>query len=645
MKIKYSFLKIIVAFILGGYSYSQDTNYSHALELINKFEKKLLFSNEDALQISKAIDVITSKYSSKKYAGINIYVKALRLLKIENDIDSAINYAKRAYNNHLSLKDSTFQFRDLNLLYKCYTAKNQRDSSFYYAAKGLELAKLTNNTSNQVQANLDMGDVYYLTRQHDKVKFYRAKALAIAKKNNLQSLRSTAHLKMARVHLILSKQRTQQVLDSAVYHGKRALEAAKKANDAYAIYDSTVVLSDLLNVNKQHQEALRLIETVTGLPKNKQPLSYGYNAPFYHAVILKDNKKYDEAKEITKALLKSTKLKSYSRKKSLYFFLSVLYAHNGQPDSTDYAIKQAIIANNAQSEARLNESIAKLQTQYETKEKEQAITNLEQIEKINQLEIKDLQRQRLVLGVSLLIPVLLLITGGWYMNRRRLKLRLEAEQKGHAAKMSELKALRSQMNPHFIFNAMNSVQSLIIKDKKDEAYNYLTKLSQLIRKTLTSSDKSMVYLDDELDQLVNYLELEKLRFRKDFVYQIDIDENIGQIKIPSMIIQPFVENAVKHGLLHKDGMKHLNIRFELKANLMRCIIEDNGVGRKASKEINRLKPDYQASFSTNAIQKRLELHKHYSNQSIGFEYQDLTEDGRASGTRVTISIPFTTDDN
>ena len=360
---------------------------------------------------------------------------------------------------------------------------------------------------------------------------------------------------------------------------------------------------------------------------------------------LKDNKKYDQAKDITRQLLASTNPENYSRIKSLNFFLSVLYAHNQQPDSTDFAIKQAIRANNAQSELRLNQSIAKIQTQYETKEKEQEIKVLEQKEKINELEINDLQRQRLILGYSLLIPILIIITGGWYMNRRRLKLRLEAEQKELAVKMSELKALRSQMNPHFIFNAMNSVQSLIIKDKKDEAYNYLTKLSQLIRKTLTASDKSMVYLDDELDQLVNYLELEKLRFGKEFLYHINIDETLETIKIPSMIIQPFVENAIKHGLLHKEGDKRLTIDFQLKSGILQCLVVDNGIGRAASNEINSLKPDYQKSFSTSAIQKRLKLYQQYFDQPIGFDFEDLSVDGKASGTRVTISIPFVTNDN
>lgn len=643
MKSNYLVITIILCFI--KFSFSQNKEYSEALELINKFEEELLFSNENAMAIANKIDSIILINQTPRFKALSHYLKAIEYLKIEKDSDSAEIYARKSYNEHVKLNDSLFQFRDINLLYKCFSLENKRDSAFYYATKELEFSKLVHNPLNKVKANLDMGDVYYLTRQHDKVKSYRNTALAIAKEYNLEKALSDIHLKIAQSHLKLSKERTQKVIDSALYHGKKALYNAKKANYDYGIYKSSVILSDFLNMNNQKKLALDLIETVIDLPKSKTPSNYEYTASFYHAVILKDNKKYDQAKDITRQLLASTNPENYSRIKSLNFFLSVLYAHNQQPDSTDFAIKQAIRANNAQSELRLNQSIAKIQTQYETKEKEQEIKVLEQKEKINELEINDLQRQRLILGYSLLIPILIIITGGWYMNRRRLKLRLEAEQKELAVKMSELKALRSQMNPHFIFNAMNSVQSLIIKDKKDEAYNYLTKLSQLIRKTLTASDKSMVYLDDELDQLVNYLELEKLRFGKEFLYHINIDETLETIKIPSMIIQPFVENAIKHGLLHKEGDKRLTIDFQLKSGILQCLVVDNGIGRAASNEINSLKPDYQKSFSTSAIQKRLKLYQQYFDQPIGFDFEDLSVDGKASGTRVTISIPFVTNDN
>lgn len=232
-----------------------------------------------------------------------------------------------------------------------------------------------------------------------------------------------------------------------------------------------------------------------------------------------------------------------------------------------------------------------------------------------------------------------------YSNRvKAIERKRKEEQIEKEIAASSLTSLKAQMNPHFIFNAMNSVQSLILKDKKDDAYTYLTKLSQLIRKTLTISDKNWVYLDEEIDHLNNYLELEKLRFYSDFSYHIHLDETLKELKIPSMIIQPFVENAIKHGLLHKDGKKTVQISFKLKRQTLQCIIEDNGIGRATSNEINKLKPDYQKSFSTNAIQKRFDLYKQYLNEKVGFEYIDLYDKNTPIGTRVIITIPYQTDD-
>lgn len=246
-----------------------------------------------------------------------------------------------------------------------------------------------------------------------------------------------------------------------------------------------------------------------------------------------------------------------------------------------------------------------------------------------------------------IISLIILMFYSIYINRiKALKRKRKQEQFEKAVAESSLTSLKAQMNPHFLFNAMNSVQSLILKEKKDDAYSYLTKLSRLIRETLNMSDKTWVYLDEEIEQITNYLELEKLRFSNDFSYQINIDETLYALKIPSMIIQPFVENAIKHGLLHKDNEKYIAISFKMEKDLLECTVEDNGIGREASREINSLKPNYQESFSTNAIQKRFKLYQEYLKVNAGFEFKDLfNEQNKAVGTRVTINIPYQKDEN
>ncbi|GGG89115.1 hypothetical protein GCM10011416_01920 [Polaribacter pacificus] len=212
---------------------------------------------------------------------------------------------------------------------------------------------------------------------------------------------------------------------------------------------------------------------------------------------------------------------------------------------------------------------------------------------------------------------------------------LEKRQKGELAHL-QLKSLKAQMNPHFMFNAMNSIQSLVLKGDKYEAYNYLTKFASLIRENLNMSEKSFVGFDEELSLLKKYLELEKLRFRDDFEYEIVDEHEIEDIKIPSMIIQPFIENAIKHGLLHKiNGVKKVKIQFYFD-DVFTCVITDNGIGLEASKAINDKNLNKETSFSTKAIQERLALLKKYYNSDIGFTYQDIEE-----GTQVVLKIPYT----
>lgn len=212
-------------------------------------------------------------------------------------------------------------------------------------------------------------------------------------------------------------------------------------------------------------------------------------------------------------------------------------------------------------------------------------------------------------------------------------------------KASRMTALKAQMNPHFLFNAMNAIQSLILRGSRDDAYKYLTRFSWLIRENLNRSDKNFVWFNDELKLITTYLQLEKLRFRNDFNYAIHGVKAIKAVQIPAMLIQPFVENAIKHGLLHKDGIKTLRIDFQQNHEALHCTITDNGIGRKASEAINQKRNDRPASFSTSAIEKRFALFRDYYKLDLGFSYTDLEEENKPAGTQVILKIPYRNDDN
>lgn len=237
--------------------------------------------------------------------------------------------------------------------------------------------------------------------------------------------------------------------------------------------------------------------------------------------------------------------------------------------------------------------------------------------------------------IGLVSITLLLIVNGIYRFRLRAQERkAKLINELHA---SRLTAIQSQMNPHFIFNSLNSIQDLVLKGDVDNSYTFITKFSNLVRRTLNYSDKDFVEFSQEIKLLELYLSLEKLRFKDDLEFTLNT-EGIEDIMIPPMLIQPFIENALLHGLLHKEGKKKLSIRFHLSEHLT-CIIEDNGIGREKAKEIkNRQRAEHE-SFAGQAIKKRFSILSRIFQRELGYTYADLYEGGQAIGTRVILTIP------
>ncbi len=184
------------------------------------------------------------------------------------------------------------------------------------------------------------------------------------------------------------------------------------------------------------------------------------------------------------------------------------------------------------------------------------------------------------LGIYLIILAIILIIRR--IQQVQLQQKMEIENRMNAL---QLKTIKSQMDPHFMFNVLNSISTNILTEQKEQAYRYMVKFSSLLRTLFTKSDELVVSLKDELDFVENYLELEKFRFKDKLNYKFEIDPGLDQsIQLPRMLIQLFVENAIKHGLRHKEGEGHILIRAEKKNGQLIIIIEDNGIGRKAARQ-------------------------------------------------------------
>jgi ligand-binding sensor domain-containing protein/putative methionine-R-sulfoxide reductase with GAF domain/anti-sigma regulatory factor (Ser/Thr protein kinase) len=207
----------------------------------------------------------------------------------------------------------------------------------------------------------------------------------------------------------------------------------------------------------------------------------------------------------------------------------------------------------------------------------------------------------------------------------------------------QLAALRGQMNPHFIFNALNSIKKFVIANEPANAEKYLGKFSKLIRSILDNSRSGMVTVEKELQLLKLYLDLEQLRFGTKLTYSITMDENIqpGDIEIPSMIIQPFVENAMLHGIMHREDGGKVDINFILHKDWLEIIIEDNGVGREKSAAYKSENAEPHHSIGIQVATKRLEALKKNEDTPAGINIIDVRdESGDGCGTKVIISIPI-----
>jgi sensor histidine kinase YesM len=211
-----------------------------------------------------------------------------------------------------------------------------------------------------------------------------------------------------------------------------------------------------------------------------------------------------------------------------------------------------------------------------------------------------------------------------------------------AIKESELRTLRSQINPHFVFNSLNSIKSYILTHRSIEAAEYLTDFSMLMRSILQHSKEQLISLTDELETAVLYIKLEKLRFEDNFEFIYELDERIDteEIYAPPMLLQPYIENAIKHGLMNKHEKRILELKIKQLTESIEIIIEDNGIGREQASLLRKNIPKYQ-SMGMSINDERIKLLSQANDLHIQIMIEDKKSgDGTPLGTKVTIHIPL-----
>src|SRR6185312_980030 len=238
---------------------------------------------------------------------------------------------------------------------------------------------------------------------------------------------------------------------------------------------------------------------------------------------------------------------------------------------------------------------------------------------------------------------LAILTALYFFDRFRKKSLIEKERELNKETELEMQALRAQMNPHFIFNCLSSINRFILKNETEAASNYLTKFSRLIRTVLTNSKRPFISLEDELDMLGLYLDMEKLRFKDSFDYRIIFVNTIdaGNVFVPPLLLQPFAENAIWHGLMHKEGQGNLTIEMSIDEKILTCIITDNGIGRNKAAQIKSKSAEKQKSMGLKITKERLAYLNRDNDEEAFFKIEDVTDaDGKLAGTKVILKMKY-----
>ncbi|MDA3893012.1 MAG: tetratricopeptide repeat protein, partial [Salinivirgaceae bacterium] len=378
-------------------------------------------------------------------------------------------------------------------------------------------------------------------------------------------------------------------LDSAIVYHKKSLKLSQEISNSLSIAKEYLALAKLYNETGRYDSAM-----------------------FFSNNSLQICNESDLLKEKSDALkFISQFYNSQNKYKQAYSYLQLHYAINDSIASSD-------VKNN----------VAELETKYETKVKEQRIELLTAENK--------LKNRGMWLFAAASVILLLSFVFGIFLFIRRKKENLQRQE------TLEQQLLRSQMNPHFLFNALGSIQNFMLKNETKRAAGYLNNFASLTRNILEHSDKEFVSVSDEIETLKSYMELEKMRLQNNFEFEIiyDKDLEIDFINIPPMLIQPFVENAIKHGLNDIDYMGLLELKFEDKGTALHIEIMDNGVGF-GNKKSDKLKKHRSMSMGI-FEQRRIVLAKR-TKQAIGLEIENRGNiDSKQTGTLIKMKIPIIT---
>ncbi len=524
----------------------------------------------------------------------------------KSNYNEAMKYFQRSYEMYDSLRDYNGKSSSLLEMGKILTDQAQYEQAAKYFRESNSIAHLNNDLPGLFTSNQNIGNIFFIQQQHDSAeKYYR-------------------------IELSYARLLGEEPLASACINFADLKVSQKKFNEATPYYENAIAYF-IQNGNAKTNAKLFNSIAWCKYMQNQLDESLSY---------------FEKSNQLNDSL------KDYDLMIENYGFVSDIYADKKDFKNAYLFQTKLESAKDSMYKQLRAEKLLHLETEFETfrKEKENQLLKDE-----NELTKTTLQRNRIVLiaGAICLVLFVILLLVVLRSNLHRLRnidtlenlnqqLQLQRDEIVQMNNKLEIRALRAQMDPHFIFNCMSSIQELILKGDADVASNYLVKFSRLLRMVLENSEHDYVSLDKELEMVRLYLDLENIRLKDKFTYSINVDEELfeGEIMVPTLVLQPFAENALWHGLLNKENNRKLDITLKAEDDILICIVEDNGIGRKKARE-KKMGMTKHASRGMKAIEERLLIIGKNLYEKSGLEIVDLyDQENNSCGTKVIIKIPI-----
>ncbi|TYA52413.1 tetratricopeptide repeat-containing sensor histidine kinase [Formosa maritima] len=603
---------------------NKTSSYKDLTSVFDKYQKDTL---KMKFFLSKSLE---SNYLEGQSYALNMLGESYRNLSV---YDKAIKTHQEALTKALEANNINLQVVSLNMLGVVYRRLDVIRTALDYHKEALDLAESVKPITLELKHSIaisqnSMGNIYLALKQYDLALGLFYKSLEIEKElDNKLGL-------AINYHNIGYAQEAKGLIDDALINYKTSLKYNNEINSdiGRVICYNSIGKIDILKGD--FEEALPIIENALERAKiinDKYYISLSYANLGLLNLKMKD---FNESeKNLNEALKIATKFNLKSQESESYLYLSQLNEELLNYKTSLQYYQQYVELDKTITNEKNFQYVNDLILKYESEKKNNQIKALASENEI--VKLKLIQNRKILL-LSLLGGILIVGFFVILQTQRRLK-----NEKKIVTLEQEM--LRNQMNPHFIFNSLNSIKLYIINNEKENAVYYLNKFSKLIRKILIASTEKEISLQDELDTMDLYMNIENMRFSNEINFKSTIDNQVNPsvIKVPSLILQPFLENALWHGLSSKSGEKNIHLEVsQINLDFITITITDNGVGRSVSEKIKNQKKLKRQSVGIDITKARL------ANFSKGFindykiEIEDLFENGSPSGTRVIVNIPI-----